>query len=282
MNEHSDEELALGRRIIETCRELERRGLNQGTSGNVSARFGPGFLITPTALPYDVMEPEDLVLMRLDGRLSGRRPPSSEWRFHLDILRRRPEVGAVIHTHSGYSTTLACLRREIPAFHYMIALFGGDTIRCSEYATYGTQELSDAVLAALEGRSAALMGNHGLLVLGPTLERALALTVEAETLAKMYWRAIQVGEPLILPADEIERVRAKFSTYGSYGGAPAAATRGAPRPSGAGYAREANRGAPSSRGSARRRSPKSASSGSSRAGGPARGSRDNPASRARP
>lgn len=281
MNEHSDEELALGRRIIDTCRELERRGLNQGTSGNVSARFGQGFLITPTALPYDVMVPEDLVRMRLDGRFSGRRPPSSEWRFHLDILRRRPEVGAVIHTHSGYSTTLACLRREIPAFHYMIALFGGDTIRCSEYATYGTQELSDAVLAALEGRSAALMGSHGLLVLGPTLERALALTVEAETLAKMYWRALQAGEPLILPAEEIERVRAKFATYGSYGARPVR-TRGARRPSAAGYAREASRGAPSSRGSARRRSPRSASSGSSRASGRARGSRDNPASRARP
>jgi len=165
---------------------------------------------------------------------------------------------------------LACLRREIPAFHYMIALFGGDTIRCSEYATYGTQELSHAVLAALEGRSAALMGNHGLLVLGPTLERTLALTVEAETLAKMYWRAIQVAEPVILPPEEIERVRAKFATYGAYGGARVK-TRGGPRPSAAASARAASRGGRASRGSARRRSPRSASSGSSRAGARARG-----------
>lgn len=210
-------ELALGRRIIETCRDLERRGLNQGSSGNVSARLAPGadaFLITPTAIPYDVMRPEDMVRMRLDGGHAGRREPSSEWRFHLDIYRTRPEAGAVIHTHSGYSTTLACLRREIPAFHYMIALFGGNSIRCSEYATYGTQELSDHLLKALEGRGAALMGSHGLVVLGPSIERALALTVEAETLAMMYWRAAQMGQPRLLSDPEIARVKEKFATYG--------------------------------------------------------------------
>jgi len=211
-------ELALGKKIIEACRELERRGLNQGTSGNVSARLegGPreGFLITPTALPYDVMQPEDIVHMNLDGANSGRLEPSSEWRFHRDILRNRPEVGAVIHTHSGYATTLACLHRRIPAFHYMIALFGGNDIRCSGYATYGTQALSDAVLDALNGRGAALMGNHGLVVLGPTLPRALALTIEAETLAMMYWRALQVEEPARLDDEEIARVREKFASYG--------------------------------------------------------------------
>jgi L-fuculose-phosphate aldolase len=221
MNNYSEQELALGRTVIETCLDLERRGLNQGTSGNVSVRLSAnpddGFLITPTALSYDVMQPEDIAHMRLDGSRTGRRPPSSEWRFHLDILRTRPEVGAIIHTHSGYSTTLACLRREIPAFHYMVALFGGNSIRCSDYATYGTQELSAALLKALEGRGAALMGNHGLIVLGATLQRALSLTVEAETLATMYWRAIQVKEPFLLSDEEIERVRAKFSTYGTYG-----------------------------------------------------------------
>ncbi|MBI3297042.1 MAG: class II aldolase/adducin family protein [Elusimicrobia bacterium] len=214
----SEQELALGRKIIETCLHLERRGLNQGTSGNVSVRLGrnpkDGFLITPTAVPYDVMQPEDLVHMRFDGKHTGRHAPSSEWRIHLDILRSRPEVGAVIHTHSGFSTTLACLERRIPAFHYMIALFGGDDIRCSDYATFGTQELSDRVLKALKGRSAALMGNHGLIVLAPNLKRALALTVEAEMLAMMYWRAIQVSEPRILSDAEVARVRAKFSTYG--------------------------------------------------------------------
>jgi L-fuculose-phosphate aldolase len=217
----TEQELALGRQIIETCRDLERRGLNQGTSGNVSVRLGPGsvdgFLITPTAMPYDVMQPEDMARMSFNGESSGRREPSSEWRFHLDIYRTRPEVGAVIHTHSGYSTTLACLRREIPSFHYMIALFGGSNIRCCEYATYGTQELSNLVLKALEGRSAALMGSHGLVVLGPTLQRALMLTVEAETLAKMYWRAVQMGQPRLLSDPQIAAVREKFATYG-YGG----------------------------------------------------------------
>jgi L-fuculose-phosphate aldolase len=170
-------------------------------------------------MPYDVMQPEDIVHMRLDGGKTGLHEPSSEWRFHLDIYRSRPEVGAVIHTHSGHATTLACLGRSIPALHYMIALFGGNDIRCCGYATYGTQELSDLVVKALEGRSAALMGNHGLVVLGPSLQRALALTVEAETLAMMYWRALQLGEPRILPDDEIARVREKLAAYG-YGGMP--------------------------------------------------------------
>jgi L-fuculose-phosphate aldolase len=218
----SEQELALGRNIIETCLDLERRGLNQGTSGNVSVRLGPGmeegFLITPTAMPYDIMQPEDMVHLRVDGAPTGRHEPSSEWRFHLDIYRTRPEVGAVIHTHSGYSTTLACLHRDIPAFHYMIALFGGNDIRCCDYATYGTQELSALVLKALEGRNAALMGNHGLIVLGPGLKRALTLTVEAETLAMMYWRALQIGDPHLLSDAEIVRVREKFAGYG-YGGA---------------------------------------------------------------
>ena len=214
-------ELTLRRQIIATCRELERRGLNQGTSGNVSARISAdpadGFLLTPTALPYDVMQPEDIVHMGPDGSHTGPRPPSSEWRFHLDIMRARPDAGAIVHTHSAYATTLACLRRDITAFHYLIALFGGNSIRCSDYATYGTQELSNHVLSALTDRTAALMGNHGLIVLGPDLGRALAMTAEAETLALMYWRTIQVGEPVILPDDEIARVRAKIATYGSYG-----------------------------------------------------------------
>jgi L-fuculose-phosphate aldolase len=183
----------------------------------LGAGLEDGFLITPTAMPYDVMQPEDMAHMRFNGGHAGRRPPSSEWRFHFDIYRTRPEAGAVIHTHSGYATTLACLRRDIPAFHYMIALFGGAPIRCGDYATYGTQELSDIVVKSLEGRSAALLGNHGLVVIGPTLRRALALTVEAETLAMMYWRALQLGEPRLLSDAEIARVRKKFEGYGDYG-----------------------------------------------------------------
>lgn len=207
----------MGRAIIETCRELERRALNQGTSGNVSVRLGPsseeGFLITPTAMPYDLMQPEDMVHMRLNGSYTGRREPSSEWRFHLDIYRNRTDIGAIVHTHSGYATSLACLHREIPAFHYMIGLFGGNNIRCCGYATFGTQELSDCVVKALEGRNAALMGNHGLVVLGPNLRRALDMTVEAETLAMMYWRALQIGEPRLLSDEEIAHVRGKFTAY---------------------------------------------------------------------
>ncbi|MBI5596082.1 MAG: class II aldolase/adducin family protein [Elusimicrobia bacterium] len=216
MTQFTEEELALGRQVIETCRELERRGLNQGTAGNISIRLAErkeGFLITPTALPYDLMQPEDIAHLKLDGARAGRREPSSEWRIHLDVMRRRPEVGAIIHTHSGHATALACLRRPIPSFHYMVALFGGEDIRCSEYATYGTQELSDRVLEALEGRSAALMGSHGLIVLAPTLQRAMALTVEAETLAMMYLRAISAGEPALLPADEMARVKEKLAAY---------------------------------------------------------------------
>ncbi len=215
----SERDLSLRRKLIETCRDLEKRGLNQGTAGNLSARLGAGpsdgFLITPTALAYDVMQPSDIVHMRLDGSHAGRRSPSSEWRFHRDIFKARPEVGAVVHTHSGFSTALACQHRGIPAFHYMVALFGGSDIRCAEYATYGTQELSDRVLKALEGRLAALLGNHGLVVVGPSLERALALTVEAETLAMMYTRALQTGAPVLLPEAEILRVKEKFSTYGA-------------------------------------------------------------------
>lgn len=202
------------REIISTCRELVRRGLNQGTAGNVSVRLRDGFLVTPTGLPYDEMRPEDLVRMDFRGGHRGKREPSSEWRLHLDVYRRRPEVGAVIHTHSGYATTLACLRRSIPAFHYMMAFFGGNDIRCCDYATYGTQELSDLVVEALKDRQAALMGNHGLIVLGADLKRALALTVEAETLAMMYWRALQVQEPVILPDAEISRVRRKAAAAG--------------------------------------------------------------------
>lgn len=207
-------ERALAAQIVRSCLELQRRSLNQGTAGNVSVRLKDGFLVTPTGLPYDVMKPEDLVRVDWEGAPSGRRRPSSEWRLHLDVYKNRPEIGAVIHTHSGYATTLACLRRPIPSFHYIMAFFGGDDIRCSEYATYGTQELSDFVLKSLENRKAALMGSHGLIVLGADLAQALALTVEAETLAMMYWRALQVGEPVILPSDEIERVRRKAQASG--------------------------------------------------------------------
>lgn len=214
-------EKALRQQVIDTCLKMNAMGINQGTSGNVSVRAGEdpkdGFFITPSSIPYERLDPEDIVHMDLEGNPTGPHRPSSEWRFHLDIMRARPDAGAIVHTHGMFSTTLACLHKEIPAFHYMIALFGGPTIRCAPYATYGTQELSDHALKALEGRKACLLGNHGLIVLGPHLERALALTVEAETLATMYWRALQVGAPTILPDEEIEKVAKKFGVTG-YGG----------------------------------------------------------------
>lgn len=205
---------ALRREIIATCREMNGRGINQGTSGNVSARVPEGLLLTPSGVAYAEMEPEDIVLMRPDGGHEGSRKPSSEWRFHRDIMARRPEVGAIVHTHAMFATTLACLGMEIPAVHYMIAAAGGPNIRCAPYVTYGTQALSDLAIRALEGRNACLLANHGMIALGPDLKKALWLAIEVETLAAQYWRALQIGKPHILPDEEVARVIEKFRSYG--------------------------------------------------------------------
>jgi L-fuculose-phosphate aldolase len=206
--------LALREAMIATARRMNASGLNQGTSGNLSQRVEDGFLLTPTGMDYDTLEPEDLVLMRFDGSHEGRRAPSSEWRFHRDILAARPEVGAVLHAHSMFCTTLACLRRGLPSFHYMVAVAGGVDIRCAPYATFGTEELSRHAVATLEGRKACLLANHGMLALGGDLAAAFKLAVEVETLAAMYWRALQVGEPVLLDAAEMAVVLEKFKTYG--------------------------------------------------------------------
>lgn len=200
--------------MIATARRMNAVGLNQGTSGNLSQRVDGGFLLTPTGMDYDTLEPEDLVLMRLDGSHEGRRAPSSEWRIHRDILARRPEVGAVLHAHSMFCTSLACLRRGIPSFHYMVTAAGGEDIRCAPYATFGTEELSRHAVEALEGRKACLLANHGMIAMGKDLAGAFKLAVEVETLAAMYWRALQVGEPVLLDAAEMGRVLEKFKTYG--------------------------------------------------------------------
>src|SRR4051794_34466056 len=155
--------------IIDACLQMNRSAINQGTSGNISLRHDAGMLITPTSTPYETMQPEQIVLMGLDGSLPADQRPSSEWRFHRDILKARPEVNAVVHAHSPYATILAVMGIEIPAIHYMIGCAGGDTIRCAPYATFGTQELSQNALAALEGRSACLLAHHGIIVLGPSL-----------------------------------------------------------------------------------------------------------------
>ncbi len=200
--------------LIATARAMQPANLNRGTAGNVSVRSGTGFYITPTGLPYDSLGAEDIPLMALDGSHQGRRKPSSEWRFHRDLYATRPEVGAVLHAHSPFAVTLACLRYDIPAFHYMIARFGGDSIRCSDYAIFGSEELSSAALAALADRKGCLLANHGLLVAGRDLAEALALAIELEELCEQYWRACQLGQPVILSDDEMAAVLKKFGCYG--------------------------------------------------------------------
>jgi L-fuculose-phosphate aldolase len=217
----ADAGAALRTAIVATAREMNALGINRGKSGNVSARYAhdgfDGYLITPTGLPYAEMGADDVVALPLAGderTAIGARLPSSEWRFHRDIYAARPEVGAIVHAHSPFATTLACLDRGIPAFHYMIAIAGGTDIRCAPYATFGTQALSDHAVAALAGRRACLLAQHGMIATGPSLQGALALAVEVETLAEMYWRALQVGEPRLLPDDEMRVVLDKFATYG--------------------------------------------------------------------
>jgi L-fuculose-phosphate aldolase len=174
-----------------------------------------GYIVTPSAMPYESMHPEDLVFMGHDWTHGGgQRPPSSEWRLHRDVYARRPEAGAVVHAHSPYATTLACLRRGIPSFHYEVALAGGPDIRCATYATFGTQELSNATLAALAGRRACLLANHGLVAVGATVDEALELAEKVEALARLYWQALQVGEPVLLDEVEMTRVAQKYATHG--------------------------------------------------------------------
>lgn len=210
MNHQAEREL-----IIATGLRMNQAGLNQGTAGNLSVRIGDGFLVTPSGVPYDELEPRHIVEVRLDGGVPpGQLVPSSEWAIHRDVYVKRPEIGGVLHAHSMFATTLACLRRSIPSFHYMVAVAGGNDIRCAEYATFGTPELSANVLAALEGRKACLMGNHGMLTAGETLPKAFKLAIEVETLAAQYWRALQIGPPVLLSDEEMALILRKFATYG--------------------------------------------------------------------
>ena len=212
----SDDEARLRAEMVETCRAMNSSGINQGTSGNLSARLGDGFLVTPSSLPYERMEPADLMRMDFDGGHEGRHRPSSEWRFHRDILRARADVNVVLHCHSIHATAVAVHHRTIPAFHYMVGVAGGPTIRCAGYATFGTQELSDQALLALEGRIACLLGQHGQIALGATLASALWLAIEVETIARMYVAALAMGEPPVLDDAEMDNVigRMKRMSYG--------------------------------------------------------------------
>jgi L-fuculose-phosphate aldolase len=205
---------ALRAEIIATAVRMNERGINRGKSGNVSARTEAGFLITPTGLPYESTRTQDIVAMTLAGAATGPRLPSSEWRFHRDIYVERPDAAAIVHAHSSFATTLSCLGRGIPAFHYMIAVAGGKDIRCAPYATFGTQELSDNALIALSGRRACLLANHGMIAVDASLDAALALAVEVESLAEQYWRALQIDPPNLLSDAEMDIVIEKFKRYG--------------------------------------------------------------------
>ena len=203
------------RAIIAACLRMNAEGLNQGTSGNVSVRVPRGMLVTPSGIPYAETEPGQIVFVAEDGSWSGDWKPSSEWRMHRDIYRARPEAQAVVHVHSTCATALSCLRRGIPAFHYMVAVAGGRDIRCADYATFGTQELSDAMIAAPDGRRACLLANHGQIAFGPSLEKALWLAGEVETLARQLVAAEALGPPVVLAEEEMDRVMALFRDYGS-------------------------------------------------------------------
>ncbi len=201
--------------VIAACRELVRCGLTHGKSGNISVRRDERrFFVSPTGMAYDVLEPEDIPLMDLDGHWFGRCRPSSEWRFHRDIFKARKDVGAIVHTHSPQAAALACTGRGIPAFHYMVAVAGGADIRWAAYFPFGTQELSDAAIAALHGRRACLLGNHGVIAVGADLPAAFALAGEVEHLATQYCAALALGGVRILNDHEMTRVLEKFRTYG--------------------------------------------------------------------
>ncbi|MEO1063817.1 MAG: class II aldolase/adducin family protein [Actinomycetota bacterium] len=205
--------------VIATALAMSDRGINHGRSGNVSARWGAGALITPSSVDYAELTPADIVDLDLDGtwRVANDRRPSSEWRFHADVLAARPDAEAVVHAHPINATALACHRRGITSFHYMVAVAGGHDIRCAEYATFGTPELSANVVAALDGRRACLLANHGVVAIGSSLATALDLAVEVEVLASQYLAALAVGEPVALTHDEMDEVLAKMSSGTGYG-----------------------------------------------------------------
>jgi L-fuculose-phosphate aldolase len=200
--------------IIDACRRMNALGINQGTSGNISLRHGARMLITPSAVPYEAMTPEQIVFMDFDGGFDPGQKPSTEWRFHLDIFKARPEINAVVHAHPPYATTLAIMKRDIPPIHYMIAVAGGDSIRCAPYATFGTAELSRHAVAALKDRLACLLAHHGMIAIGPSLAKAMWLAVEVETLARQYHGCLQIGTPPLLSGAEIEEVRERMKGYG--------------------------------------------------------------------
>ncbi len=212
------DKLEICKELIKTCIEMESRGINQGTSGNLSIRYKSSFLITPSSISYNDMTPEDIVEMDWEGRFTGKQP-SSEWRFHRDILKSRNDINVVLHCHSINATSLSCHNRNIPAFHYIVGLAGGNNIRCAKYATFGTQELSDNALIAIKDRLACLLGHHGMICLGKTLKQALMLGCEVEAMSKMYIKALSIGNTDILSEEEMVKVVKQMERM-SYGKGP--------------------------------------------------------------
>lgn len=214
----TETEFKLRQELIQYALLMNQSGINQGTAGNLSVRFGTGMLITPSAINYDDLVPDSITYMELannpEGQWQGKFKPSTEWRFHRDLYNARPELNAIIHTHAPYATAIAITRRHIPAVHYMIAAFGGNTIRCANYATFGTAELSQHVVKAMQDRLGCLMANHGMLVAGSSLAKTLWLGVELETLARQYYYSMQLGNPHILSEAEIAETLLKFKDYG--------------------------------------------------------------------
>jgi L-fuculose-phosphate aldolase len=209
---NSEWELRAG--IVDACRRMNALGINQGTSGNISARWNDGLLISPSGVDYADLTPDQIVFIDYDGNYEGVTKPSSEWRFHARIAAKKPEVGSVVHTHATYCTTLAIRGMPIPAVHYMVAVAGGTEIPCVPYTTFGTTELADMVVAALSERTACLLANHGMIATGADLKKALWLAVEVETLARQYFNSLLIGGPNLLSAEQIEATKRRFDTYG--------------------------------------------------------------------
>lgn len=210
-------ELNIRKAIIEQCLFMNSSGLNQGTSGNISVRHGDRMLITPSSIPYADITPDMIASMPIDGEYGtwdGPKNPSSEWRFHLDLLKAKPDLNSVVHTHAPYSTILAMAHKPIPACHYMIAAFGGNDVKVCDFAPYGTKELSEHVLVAMRDRTACLMANHGMVAMGETLDKAMWRAIELETIAKQYYHALLIGGPVILSDEIVADTIRRFSTYG--------------------------------------------------------------------
>lgn len=208
-------ESALRQELVDTAKAMSRSGLSPGRSGNVSARFQDGMLITPSGLAYDAIGASDTVLVGSDGSVApGQRAPSTEWHFHLAAYRVRPDMNALVHTHSLHATVLACAGKSIPPFHYMVAVAGGSDIPVVPYATFGTPELAAHVAEGLRSRKACLMAHHGQVAMGTSLAAALELAHEVEVLSEQYFKVLSLGPPQLLPETEMTAVLEKFKSYG--------------------------------------------------------------------